>query len=165
MIDQDTLNKALECYKKIKESNFKIAIAESCSGGLLSFLFTTISGASEVLDCAFVTYSNISKSKILGVQEETLRHYGAVSKEVANEMARGALFRSDANIAVAITGIAGPGGGSSCRPVGLVYISCILSEIDTDCKEYHFSYNNRNKIQVAAADAALDFILDRIKNA
>ncbi|GHM58258.1 MAG: competence damage-inducible protein A [Candidatus Mesenet longicola] len=165
MLDQDILNKALACYKKIKESNFKIAIAESCSGGLLSFLFTTAAGASTILDCAFVTYSNDSKSKILGVQEETLRNYGAVSKEVANEMACGALLRSNANIAVAITGIAGPGGGSSCKPVGLVYISCMLSKVNIDCKEYHFNYDDRNKIQVAAADAALDFILDRVENA
>lgn len=165
MIDQDILNKASECCRKIVENGFKIVIAESCSGGLLSFLLTTISGASKILDCAFVTYSNTSKSKILGVQEETLKHYGAVSKEVAIEMARGALLKSSANIAVAITGVAGPDGGSNCKPVGLVYISCIFSEVDTSCKEYHFGYNHRNKIQLAAAGAALDFILDRIENA
>lgn len=163
MIDQFILDKALVCYEKIAANDFKIAIAESCSGGLLSFLISTIAGASKILDCAFVTYSNDSKRKVLGVQEEILKRYGAVSKEVAIAMAHGALLRSGANMAVAITGIAGPGGGSSCKPVGLVYISCVLSKVDTDCKEYHFNYNNRNKIQVAAAGAALDFISDRIE--
>ncbi len=162
MISKYMLDKALICYNKIIASGFSIAIAESCTGGLLSFLFTTIPGASKILDCAFVTYSNDSKNIILGVSTEMLTHYGAVSKEVAIAMARGVLSKSKASIGVAVTGIAGPGGGSNDKPVGLVYISCLLSAVDIDCREYYFCYNNRNKIQVATANAALDFILDRI---
>ena len=100
-----------------------IVTAESCTGGLLSSLFTQEAGSSKWFDRGFVTYSNNSKINSLGVQGETLENFGAVSQEVANEMSTGALKNSEANLGISITGIAGPGGGSLAKPVGTVYFS------------------------------------------
>ena len=100
-----------------------IVTAESCTGGLLSSLFTQEAGSSKWFDRGFVTYSNNSKIDSLGVREETLGNFGAVSQEVANEMSTGALKNSEANLGISITGIAGPDGGSLAKPVGTVYFS------------------------------------------
>jgi nicotinamide-nucleotide amidase len=100
-----------------------IATAESCTGGLVAGALTEIAGSSDVVDCGFVTYSNEAKQQMLGVASETLRDHGAVSRETAEEMARGAIAHSNAQIAVAITGIAGPSGGSADKPVGLVHFA------------------------------------------
>jgi nicotinamide-nucleotide amidase len=101
--------------------NLLVATAESCTGGLVAGALTDIAGSSDVVDCGFVTYSNAAKQKLLGVSAATLNRRGAVSAETAAAMAKGALKKSQADIAVAITGIAGPGGGSKGKPVGLVY--------------------------------------------
>ena len=101
----------------------KVATAESCTGGLVAGALTEIAGSSDVVDRGFVTYSNEAKQQMLGVASETLRDHGAVSRETALEMARGAIAKSNADIAVAITGIAGPGGGSTDKPVGLVHFA------------------------------------------
>jgi nicotinamide-nucleotide amidase len=100
-----------------------IATAESCTGGLVAGALTENAGSSDVVDCGFVTYSNEAKQQMLGVAPETLRDHGAVSRETAEEMARGAIAHSNAQIAVAITGIAGPSGGSADKPVGLVHFA------------------------------------------
>lgn len=99
------------------------ATAESCTGGLIAALLTALPGSSDVVDRGFVTYSNEAKSELLGVPEETLARHGAVSAATAEAMARGALARSRAQVAVAVTGIAGPGGGSPEKPVGLVFLA------------------------------------------
>src|SRR5262249_50889728 len=101
----------------------KLAAAESCTGGLLMATLTEVPGSSDVVDRGFVTYSNESKHQMLGVPVHMLAKYGAVSRETARAMAKGALVYSPAHLAVAITGIAGPGGGSKQKPVGLVYIA------------------------------------------
>jgi nicotinamide-nucleotide amidase len=101
----------------------KVATAESCTGGLVAGALTEIAGSSDVVDRGFVTYSDEAKQQMLGVASETLRDYGAVSRQTAEEMARGAIAHSNAEIAVAITGIAGPGGGSADKPVGLVHFA------------------------------------------
>ena len=101
----------------------KIAAAESCTGGLLTAMLTEIPGSSDVVDRGFVTYSNPSKQQMLGVSAHTLAKHGAVSRETARAMAKGALARSPAHLVAAITGIAGPGGGSQQKPVGLVYVA------------------------------------------
>ena len=101
----------------------KIATAESCTGGLVAGALTEIAGSSDVFDRGFVTYSNDAKEQMLGVPAETLRMHGAVSRQTAEAMARGAIANSAANLAVAITGIAGPGGGSADKPVGLVHFA------------------------------------------
>jgi len=100
-----------------------IATAESCTGGLVVAALTAIAGSSDVVECGFVTYSNAAKQKMLGVSGTILRCYGAVSAETAVAMAKGALRKSRADLTVAITGIAGPGGGSKEKPVGLVYFA------------------------------------------
>jgi len=107
----------------LRARKLKLAAAESCTGGLLTAALTEIPGSSDVVDRGFVTYSNAAKQKMLAVSARTLARFGAVSRETALAMAKGALSRADANIAVAITGIAGPGGGSTDKPVGLVHIA------------------------------------------
>jgi nicotinamide-nucleotide amidase len=101
----------------------KVATAESCTGGLVMGALTDIAGSSDVVDRGFVSYSNEAKEQMLGVAAETLRDHGAVSRQTAQEMARGAIAHSNAHIAVAITGIAGPSGGSRDKPVGLVHFA------------------------------------------
>ena len=104
-------------------NGYKLVIAESCTGGLVCSTITSVSGSSKWFDRGFVTYSNNSKIDSLGVQGETLENFGAVSQEVANEMSKGALKNSEANLGISITGIAGPEGGSFAKPVGTVYFS------------------------------------------
>ena len=101
----------------------KVATAESCTGGLVTAALTEIAGSSDVVDRGFVTYSNEAKQQMLGVPADTIKKYGAVSRETAEAMARGALGAGNANHVVAITGIAGPGGGSADKPVGLVHVA------------------------------------------
>ena len=103
--------------------SLRVATAESCTGGLVAAVLTEIAGSSDVVDCGFVTYSNEAKKKMLGVPPRTLKRHGAVSAETAAAMANGALKNSQADLAVAITGIAGPGGGSKQKPVGLVHFA------------------------------------------
>lgn len=109
--------------KLLLERKFKLALAESCTGGWIAQCVTDIPGSSQWFDRGFVTYSNEAKVEMLGVNEQTLQTYGAVSMETAKEMATGALLRSRADIALAVTGIAGPDGGTPDKPVGLVYLS------------------------------------------
>jgi nicotinamide-nucleotide amidase len=101
----------------------KLAVAESCTGGLVAAALTEIAGSSDVVDRGFVTYSNQAKQQMLGVASETLRDHGAVSRQTAEEMARGAIAHSVADVAVAVTGVAGPAGGSAGKPVGLVHFA------------------------------------------
>jgi nicotinamide-nucleotide amidase len=103
--------------------NLKVATAESCTGGLVAGALTDIAGSSDVVDRGFVTYSNEAKRQMLGVSAKILRDHGAVSRETAEAMARGALGKANADLVVAITGIAGPGGGSADKPVGLVHFA------------------------------------------
>lgn len=112
--------RALDLYRA---RGMRVAAAESCTGGLVAAALTAIAGSSDVFECSFVTYSNGAKHKLLGVPTATLRRYGAVSAETAAAMAKGALQRSGADCAVSITGIAGPSGGSTEKPVGLVYFA------------------------------------------
>lgn len=111
---------ARELGERLKQAKAMLATAESCTGGWAAQAVTSVAGSSEWFERGFVTYSNAAKQELLGVRAETLRRYGAVSEETAREMALGALARSRATIALAITGVAGPGGGTADKPVGTV---------------------------------------------
>ena len=122
---KDIFNIAKEIIDLANLNKAVIASAESCTGGMLSSAITEIQGSSVIFECGFVTYSNISKMELLSVKENTLNFYGAVSEEVAGEMAIGAINNSKANLAISITGIAGPG-GSNTKPEGMVCFSIAL---------------------------------------
>jgi len=123
MLDDDVVEAARQLLAICKRKKLVIATAESCTGGLVAGALTEIAGSSDVFDRGFVTYSNAAKQQMLGVSVDTLREHGAVSRETAEAMTRGALGKSKADLAVSITGIAGPGGGSADKPVGLVHFA------------------------------------------
>lgn len=138
----------------------RAATAESCTGGLIAALLTEIPGSSSVVDCGFVTYSNRAKIKLLAVSEETLAAHGAVSRETALEMVRGALAGSEADIAVAVTGIAGPAGGSANKPVGLVHLAA--ARRNSECRHLEMRYGDigRQQIRLATVRSALAMLLN-----
>lgn len=140
-----------------------IATAESCTGGLVSAAITDIAGSSAIFDRGFVTYSNEAKAELLGVSPSLIDQHGAVSKNVASAMAEGALKNSRASISVALTGIAGPGGGSVEKPVGLVHIATSVKDSDTIHFEKHFGNISRDEIRRAAVEAALEALLERVE--
>ncbi|MBO5167364.1 MAG: CinA family protein [Lachnospiraceae bacterium] len=131
--------------------------AESCTGGLISARMVNVPGVSEVFKAGFVTYANEAKQKLLGVKEETLIQFGAVSCQTAEEMARGAAKAAEADVAISVTGIAGPDGGTKEKPVGLVYIGCYVKG-DVLVKEYHFN-GDRMQVRQSSAEAALKQVL------
>ncbi len=133
------------------------ATAESCTGGMIAAALTDIAGSSSVFDRGFVTYSNAAKSELLGVDPTLIAHHGAVSREVAEAMARGALARSEAAVAIAVTGIAGPDGGSLEKPVGLVWFG--LSSGGTTTAERHIFAGDRARIRANATARALELLL------
>jgi nicotinamide-nucleotide amidase len=133
----------------------KIATAESCTGGLLAALLTEFPGSSHVFERGFVTYSNGAKSELLDVSAALLAEHGAVSEEVARAMAAGCLEKSDAELSVSITGVAGPGGGTADKPVGLVYIACLRGGRDPDTSKLMLGARSRQEIRLAAIAAAL----------
>jgi nicotinamide-nucleotide amidase len=135
-----------------------IALAESCTGGLVCSLITQISGASAVLERGLITYSNQAKMDLLGVSAEILETHGAVSAECAKAMVEGLLANSPMAAGVAITGIAGPNGGSATKPVGLVYIAALRRGAEPKVTE-HFFGGDRQAIQHLAADAAMNALL------
>ncbi len=140
----------------LQHRNMTVTTAESCTGGLVSGTLVNAEGISSVFKEGFVTYSNQAKQKLLHVKEETLEEFGAVSKETAREMAEGAAKEADADAAVAVTGIAGPGGGTEKKPVGLVYIGCYVKGkvIVKRC----FFRGNRESIRNASVKEALELL-------
>ena len=144
----------LERYRK---AGRRLATAESCSGGMVAARLTDIAGSSDVVERGFVTYSNESKIELLGVSAELLGHYGAVSAQVARAMAEGALARSRADIAISITGIAGPGGAVPGKPVGLVYLGIACKGRETRVERQHFE-GDRQAVRASALDRALELL-------
>jgi nicotinamide-nucleotide amidase len=136
----------------------KIATAESCTGGLVAALLTEIAGSSAVLERGFVTYSNEAKRELLGVPAATLEAHGAVSEATARAMARGALARSRAEVAVSITGVAGPGGGTAEKPVGLVNFACAGPGAALVAVERRFGDLGRSAIRIASVEQALQLL-------
>lgn len=140
--------------KNLLEKDLKIATAESCTGGLIAGSITSVSGSSACFDCGVVTYSNEQKQKLLGVKNESLETYGAVSFEVAREMAEGVRRISGADIGVSVTGIAGPTGGTPEKPVGTVWIG-IASKMSSDAFKFLFD-GDRDEVRRQTVDKALE---------
>ena len=159
LFDTETLLEAGRILELCRKDGMKLAAAESCTGGLIAACLTEIAGSSDVFDCGFVTYSNFAKQELLGVNYDTLAAFGAVSKQTALEMARGALMHSHALLSVAVTGIAGPGGGTAEKPVGLVYIAAIRKGREPICHEFQFSGLSRAMVRQAALRQALTMLL------
>ncbi|MDD2978736.1 MAG: CinA family protein [Hespellia sp.] len=139
---------------------FTITTAESCTGGLVAATLINISGASDVLDSGYITYSNEAKEKLLGVSHETLKKYGAVSEQTAVEMAQGAARAAEADVAISTTGIAGPGGGTREKPVGLVYIGCYIQ--GTVYTRKCNLPGERKEVREAAVKEALTLLLEHL---
>jgi len=147
----------LDLYRK---RGWMIATAESCTGGLIAATLTEIAGSSDVVDRGFVTYSNEAKTDLIGVPVELIREHGAVSAEVAAAMADGALARSRASVTVAVTGIAGPGGGSAEKPVGLVYIGLRKSDQEKPLVERHVFEGRRYEVRLQSVVRAIDLLFE-----
>lgn len=141
-----------------QQSGTLVACAESCTGGLVAAALTSIAGSSAVMDRGFVTYSNQAKTEMLGVPAALIEAHGAVSAEVAVAMARGALAHSRADRTVAITGVAGPGGGSPDKPVGLVHFAAGRRDGAVTATARHFS-GDRDQIRLRAALTALSLLM------
>ncbi|MCD8053422.1 MAG: CinA family protein [Lachnospiraceae bacterium] len=142
----------------LKEKKWMIATAESCTGGLIGAALVNVPGASSVYSEGFITYSDQAKHELLGVKEETLARFTAVSAETAREMAEGAANRAQAQVAVASTGIAGPDGGTPEQPVGLVYLACFQN--GQTRVERHVFEGDRAAVRHQAMDRALEMILE-----
>ena len=130
-----------------------VTTAESCTGGLLGATLVNVPGVSEVYKEGYITYSDEAKEKLLGVSHETLETYGAVSAETAGEMARGAANAADVDASIAVTGIAGPDGGTAEKPVGLVYMGCFCK--GNTCVEKHIFDGDRSQVRAQSVQAAL----------
>lgn len=158
MVSRPPFKNARKLLDEAKRRGFRIVTAESCTGGLISASLAAIPGASAVLERGFVTYSNDAKTELLGVPPELIARRGAVSMEVALAMVDGALKHSPADIAVATTGIAGPGGGTADKPVGLVHIAAARRNGPRLHVERRFGDIGRNAIQADSVGVALDLM-------
>lgn len=158
MFSAELLTRAEKLLADARAKGLKLATAESCTGGLIAGLLTEIAGSSDVVERGFVTYSNQAKQDMLGVPQALLIRHGAVSEEVARAMAEGALAHSGADLAVAVTGIAGPGGGTAEKPVGLVHIAATRKGGNILHRECRFGDIGRSGVRIATVDAALEML-------
>ena len=148
--------------KKLIKKKIKISIAESCTGGLLSSAITSVSGSSKIFSLGLVTYSNESKIKVLNVPKKMIRKFGAVSEQVCKAMVKNVCKINNSNLSIAITGIAGPSGGTRKKPVGLVYIA-IKKDNKIFIKNYLFKNRGRSYIQKTAVKKCLELVLSILK--
>lgn len=158
LFPQDIVSTAKAIIRDFKAAGLMVSTAESCTGGLIAGALTEISGSSAVVDRGFVTYTNSAKIEMLGVQAETLLRFGAVSEETARQMVHGALFRSRADIAVAVTGIAGPGGGSAEKPVGLVHLAAKSRAGTLIHRKLLYGDIGRSEVRLATIRTALEMV-------
>lgn len=147
---------------QLKERGLRLATAESCTGGWVAQVVTSIPGSSTWFDRGFVTYSDSAKRDMLGVRPESLERHGAVSEEVVREMAEGALARSDARVSVAISGVAGPNGGTPRKPVGTVWLAWAVAGRETRARATHYA-GDRDMVRQQAVMAALQGIIDAVQ--
>ena len=158
---QETITAAKKLLTSCEIAGLSIGSAESCTGGLLSGLLTSIPGSSRVFDRGFVTYTNCSKHEMLGVSLKLLENKGAVSVEVAEMMAKGILDRTSVDLSIAITGIAGPGGGTKEKPVGLVFVA-VERRNGVSTSESRIFKGNRDRVRLASVDLAISMLMDLV---
>ncbi len=160
MFDEELATIAQQVIKEFGEAGFTLATAESCTGGLIGGCITSVGGSSAVFDRGFITYSNEAKSEVLGVSSELIAEHGAVSAQVASEMAIGAIKQSGVNAAVAVTGVAGPGGGTETKPVGIVYIAVATSDEEgAFVEDFNFADMSRDEVRRETIKEALEMLL------
>jgi len=162
MFPRDIRDLAIEVLDGARRAGLTIATAESCTGGLVVGALTSIAGSSDVVDRGFVTYSNTAKTQMLGASPALIARHGAVSPEVAIAMADGALKASGAGLAVSITGIAGPGGGSAEKPVGLVHFALARGQRPALHREMRFGDIGRETVRLASVRVALEMLLSAV---
>ena len=158
MFPSELAARAAALLDRCRSAGLKIATAESCTGGLVAGLLTEIPGSSAVVERGFVVYSNEAKEELLGVPAETLAAHGAVSEATARAMAEGALAGSRADIAVSVTGVAGPDGGTAAKPVGLVWFACARRGAPTAVREEQFGEIGRRGVRLASVSVALGML-------
>jgi len=159
MVPDALLHEAKALLAACRTKGVMLATAESCTGGLIAATLTAIAGSSDVVDRGFVTYTNQAKKDMLGVRQRTLRMRGAVSEQVAHEMVKGAIANSDADVAVAVTGIAGPTGGSKSKPVGLVWFAWLARDGEVQARAFRFK-GDRVQVRIQSVAAALQGLID-----
>jgi nicotinamide-nucleotide amidase len=160
MFSDDLIARATSLVSLYTERRLTIATAESCTGGLVAGLVTSVAGSSAVLDRGFVTYSNNAKAECLGVHPILIESFGAVSAQTARAMALGALTTAQTDVAISITGIAGPGGGSDYKPVGLVHFCCAHIDGRAVVAEERYGDLGRTGIRFAAVATAMQLLFD-----
>ena len=158
MFDAGLIAAAADVLAGARAQSLKIATAESCTGGLVGALLTEIPGASDVFERGFITYSNQAKTEMLGVPSKLWMTHGAVSEQVARAMAEGAMAKTFSHMAVAVTGIAGPGGGTADKPVGLVHIAAARRQRPTLHRQFLFGDTGRHDIRMRSAAAAIQML-------
>lgn len=158
--ENETMEEAV--VRLLNKYELTVTTAESCTGGMIASKIVNVPGASEVFNEGFITYSNKAKRKHLDVSKNTLKKYGAVSEQTVKEMALGGVFAADSDACIAVSGIAGPDGGTDEKPVGLVYIGCCIKD-NVTVKECHFQ-GTRYEVREQAANAALDLLRVSIIN-
>lgn len=162
MFSEEILRLAEAVLAEARSKGLKIATAESCTGGLVAGALTAIAGSSDVFERGFVAYSNNAKMEALGVVEDTLHKFGAVSAPTAVAMAEGAIANSRAQVSVAVTGVAGPGGGTPEKPVGLVHFAVARRGGATDFEHRTFGDIGRSEIRMASVVVALEMLRKRL---
>lgn len=173
-MDSEIRTLATKVLEKARVKGLMIATVESCTGGLIIGALTDIAGSSDVVDRGFVTYSNEAKSQMVGVPEDLITSHGAVSRKVALAMASGAVTSSNANLAVSVTGVAGPGGGTAAKPVGLVHFAVALAsgkpekQTSSGIKLWHFEHRfgdlGRDLVRQSSVIAGLSHLIDAIED-
>lgn len=160
MFTEEQLRLAEEVLQRARELRLKLATAESCTGGLVAGLLTEIPGSSDVLERGFVAYSNRAKEELVGVPAEVIKRDGAVSESVARLLAEGAVRNSHAHLGIGVTGVAGPGGGTPAKSVGLVHVAAARKHRPTLHERHEFGDIGRSAIRVASVEAALRLLLN-----
>lgn len=155
---------AKELIKECRTRKFKLSVAESCTGGLISSIITSIPGSSDIFECSFITYSNNSKSKFLNVSSNTLNLYGAVSEEVVIEMINGLKFNTKSDILLAISGIAGPGGATKDKPEGLIWISYALKNRKVRTSKLNLGPIGRELVRLESSIISLKNLISLLRN-